>query len=97
MIEDYESAYRYDKQFLELRDARELDIFKNESLKIGIVHEKVGDKKKAEEFVNIFKTYAENDRSIYKHLNLAGYYAYRGDTKKSIDHLKLFSKEENLK
>lgn len=97
LMEDYATAYKYYIQFLELRDARALDIFKNESLKIGIVYEKAGDKEKAAEFVEIFKTYAENDRSIYKHLNLAGYYAYRGDAKKSIDHLKLFSKEENLK
>ena len=74
-----------------------MDIFKNEDLKIGIVLEKVGQKEKAQEFIKSFKNYADNDKSIYKHLNLAGYYAYLGDDNKSIEHMKLFSKEENLK
>ncbi len=97
LMGDFEGAYPYYKRFLELKDAYHLDIFKNEDLKIGIVLEKVGQKEKAQEFINSFKNYADNDKSIYKHLNLAGYYAYLGDANKSIEHMKLFSKEENLK
>ena len=97
LMGDFEGAYPYYKRFLELKDAYHLDIFKNEDLKIGIVLEKVGQKEKAQEFINSFKTYADNDKSIYKHLNLAGYYAYLGDDNKSIEHMKLFSKEDNLK
>jgi hypothetical protein len=55
----------------------------------------MGFKEKSEEFVESFKQYADNDRSIYQHLNLAGYYCYRGDSQKAIEHLKLFSKEDN--
>jgi TolB-like protein/AraC-like DNA-binding protein/Tfp pilus assembly protein PilF len=97
LMGDFEGAYPYYKRFLELKDAYRLDIFKNENLKIGIVLDKVGQKEKAQEFVKSFKSYADNDKSIYKHLNLAGYYAYLGDDNKSIEHMKLFSKEENLK
>ena len=97
LMGDFEGAYPYYKRFLELKDAYHLDIFKNEDLKIAIVLEKVGQKEKAQEFINSFKNYADNDKSIYKHLNLAGYYAYLGDDNKSIEHMKLFSKEENLK
>ena len=97
LMGDFEGAYPYYMKFLELKDAYHLDIFKNEDLKIAIVLDKVGQKEKAQEFVKNFKTYADNDKSIYKHLNLAGYYAYLGDDDKSIAHMKLFSKEENLK
>jgi len=97
LMGDFEGAYPYYKRFLELKDAYHLDIFKNEDLKIGIVLEKIGKKEEAQEFINSFKNYADNDKSIYKHLNLAGYYAYLGDDNKSIEHMKLFSKEENLK
>ena len=97
LMGDFEGAYPYYKKFLELKDKYHLDIFKNEDLKIGIVLDKVGQKEKAQEFIKSFKNYADNDKSIYKHLNLAGYYAYLGDDDKSIEHMKLFSKEENLK
>ena len=40
--------------------------------------------------------YAKNDESIYKNLSLAVYYAYKNDKKKSIEHLKLFAKEDNF-
>jgi TolB-like protein/AraC-like DNA-binding protein/Tfp pilus assembly protein PilF len=97
LLGDFEGAYPYYKRFLELKHTNHLDIFKNEDLKIGIVLDKVGQKEKAQEFIKSFKNYADNDKSIYKHLNLAGYYAYLGDDNKSIEHMKLFSKEENLK
>ena len=97
LMGDFEGAYPYYKKFIELKARYHLDIFKNEDLKIGIVLEKVGQKEKAQEFIKSFKNYADNDKSIYKHLNLAGYYAYLGDDNKSIEHMKLFSKEENLK
>ena len=95
LMRDYESAYQYYKRFIEIRDAQQLDIFKHENLKIGIVLSKMGFEEKAEEFINSFKQYADNDRSIYKHVNLAIYHAYQGDAQKAIEHLKLFSKEDN--
>ena len=39
--------------------------------------------------------YAENDRSIYKDLSLAVYYSYKGNTQKALEHLKLFSQQDN--
>ena len=42
-----------------------------------------------------FKEYADNDQSIYKHLSLAAYYSYRNETEKAIEHLGLFSEEDN--
>jgi hypothetical protein len=94
-MRDYKSAYQYYKRFIRLRETQQLDVFKHESLKIGIVLSKVGLKEKANEFVKSYKHYIDNDRSIYKHLNLAGYYAYQGNAQKTIQHMKIFSKEDN--
>jgi TolB-like protein/AraC-like DNA-binding protein/Tfp pilus assembly protein PilF len=92
---DYESAYRYYKRFIELRENQQLEIYQHENLRIGMLFSKMGHKEKSEEYVQSFKDFADNDRSIYKHMYLAGYYSYRGDTQKAIEHLKLFSKEDN--
>lgn len=92
---DYESAYRYYKRFIELRENQQLEIYQHENLRIGMLFSKMGHKDKSEEYIQSFKDFADNDRSIYKHMYLAGYYSYRGDSQKAIEHLKLFSKEDN--
>ena len=95
VMRDYESAYKYYKKFIELRDAQQLEIFKEENLSIAFVFSKMGFKEKSEESIKSFKDFADNDPSIYKHLQLAMYYSYRGDAPKAIEHMKLFSKEDN--
>lgn len=95
LMRDYENAYQYYKRFIELRETQQLDIFKHENLKIGFILSKMGLEEKSEEFIQSFKDYADNDRSLYKHLNLAVYYAYQGDAQKAIKHMNLFSKEDN--
>lgn len=92
---DYANAYVYYKRFVEFREAHQLDLFKIENLRVGIVMAKMGDKEKADEFIKSFKQYAENDKSIYRNLSLAQYYCQQGDKKKAIEHLKLFTKEDN--
>ncbi|MBA4054633.1 MAG: AraC family transcriptional regulator, partial [Marivirga sp.] len=94
-MRDYKSAYTYYKKFIELREQQHLEIFKEENLAIGIVFAKTGLTEKSEGIVKSFKDYADNDRSIYKHFLLTAYYSYLGDAQKAIDHLKLFSKEDN--
>lgn len=96
LTRDYEGAYRYYKKFIALRQALKLDIYRHESMKIAYVLDKMGKKEESEEYLRIFKQYADNDRTIYKNLNLAGYYAYLGDTQKSLEHMKLFTKEDNF-
>ena len=93
---DYKNAYRYYKRFIEVRQAKQLDIYKNESLKIGIVLSKLGMKEKSDEYIKIFKEYALNDKSIYKALNLMGYYAWLGDQQKAMENMRLFAKEDNI-
>lgn len=92
----YDTAYHYYKRLDELRDSLKLEIYKHENLKFAFVYRKMGFERKAEEFVKAFRQYAENDQTIYKHANLAGYYAYRNEPQKVVDHLRMFSKEDNF-
>ena len=51
--------------------------------------------KEAEKFLKDYKQYADEDTSIYKNLSLSMYYTSKGDSDKAIEHLKLFSEEDN--
>jgi len=93
---DYKNAYKYYKRFVDIRQAQQLDIFKIEDLRIAITLYKLGMKEKSEEFVKSYKAYADRDKSIYKNLSLMGYYAWKGENQKALEHLKLFSKEDNF-
>ncbi|MEJ0057749.1 MAG: hypothetical protein WDN75_20135 [Bacteroidota bacterium] len=94
-MRDYDSAYKYYLQFLDLRKKQHLDIFKNAELTIAVVFSKTGHSERSEEFVKVFKKFADEDPTMYKNLHLAIYYIYRGDDKKAIEHLALFSREDN--
>jgi TolB-like protein/AraC-like DNA-binding protein/Tfp pilus assembly protein PilF len=95
LMRDYEGAYKYYKRFIEIREARQLDIYKHENLRIAILLSKMGFTQKSEEYVKSFKAYSDSDKSIYKNLALAEYYCYLGDPRKALEHMKLFSKEDN--
>jgi tetratricopeptide (TPR) repeat protein len=95
LMSDFEGAYKSYKRVVQLRENYQLDIYKHENMRMAIVFNKMGEKEKAEELIESYKDYADHDRSIYKHISLAEYYCYRGDIKKAIEHLRLFSKVEN--
>jgi len=92
---DYENAYRYYKKFTELKKAWKLDIYSSEDLKIGVVLDKLGLKEESVKYFKKYQEYAENNQSVYRHMNLVRYYSYMGETDKAIEHLELFSKEEH--
>lgn len=96
MARSYDTAYRYYRRLDELRDSLNLEIYAHENLKFALVYSKMGFNKKANEFAEAFWQYAENDKSIYKHASLAGYYAYKNKPQKALEHLRLFSKEDNI-
>jgi tetratricopeptide (TPR) repeat protein len=94
-LRDYDSAYRYYKKYYGIRQAFYLDIYKAENAKIGVVYSKVGLEEESEKFFADYLDYAENDKSIYRHLSLAAYYSWIGEVNISIEELRLFSQEEN--
>lgn len=95
LMRDYKSAYRYYTRFIERCQQQQLDIYRYENLKIGMVFEKMGYPEKAKAYIADFKDYAENDHSIYNQVNQAIYYAYLGDKTRTLEHLRQFSKEDN--
>lgn len=94
-MRDFEEAYKYYKKFTDIRKANNLAIYTHENAKIGLVFAEMGHKEEAEKLFESYLEYAENDQSIYKHLSLAMYYSYMGKTKEALEHLKLFSQEDN--
>jgi TolB-like protein/AraC-like DNA-binding protein len=96
MMRDYDEAFKYYKWFVKSRDRMHLDLYRQEDLRIAIVYEKMGLKSEAAKLVTSFKNYADNDLTIYKNLHLAAYWAYRGDKRKALDHLKLFADAKTI-
>jgi tetratricopeptide (TPR) repeat protein len=92
---DYEKAYAYYKPFNDVREAYNLDIYPVENAKIGVVLDKLGLEEESKKYFAKFKNHADNDQSIYKHVNLAMYYSYHGEIDKALEYLELFSEEEH--
>jgi len=94
-MRDYENAFRYYKKFTDAKRAYNLKIYPSENAKTGVVYAEVGMIEESKLMFEEYKYYAENDHSIYKHLSLAMYYSYMNDSENAIEHLKLFSEQDN--
>jgi len=95
-LNDYETSYQYYKKFAGLREIYNLDIYRSEDVKIGVVFDEMGLNEQGDIYLDKFKVYAENNPSLYKHYFLAFYYAYSDEPSAAIEHLKLFSEEDNF-
>jgi TolB-like protein/AraC-like DNA-binding protein/Tfp pilus assembly protein PilF len=94
-MRDYDSSYHYYKKLLDGRETYNLDIYQGENSKIAVVLSAMGFKEQSDKLLSDYKLMMENDRSLYKHLSLAVYYSYTGETGKAIEELRLFSNEDN--
>jgi len=95
-LRDYKTASIYYKAFVEAKETYNLDIYPSENGKIAVTFEKVGEQELADKFFGQYKTWAENDPSIYRNFTLALYYSYKGDTNEAIRNLEEFTKEDNF-
>jgi len=95
-LRDYTNAWKYYQKFLTVRSAYNLQIYHSEDAKIGLVLNEVGLKEESATLFAEFKSYAENDPSLYKHINLAMYYSYQNEPLKALEHLDKFSNENNF-
>ena len=93
---DYEEAYNYYDRFIKRRNELNMDVYGLEDSKIAVVYSKMGQEEESRKYMEKFKEAADKDVSIYKHLSLAAYYAYHGDTTEAIERVKLFAKEDNV-
>ncbi len=95
-LRDYETSYYYYKKFTDIRETQGMNIFRHKDGQIGFIMEKMGFTDEAEKYFDRYKEFAENDQSIYRNLNLAVYFFYKGETDKAIEYLSQFSEEENF-
>jgi len=95
-LNDYEAAYEYYKRFNYQRETRKLDAFEYENLVIGRVYELAGETEKAKAFYERYRHYVERDQTAYKHIGLAIYYCQMNNTTKAIEHMRLFTQEDNI-
>lgn len=94
-LQDYRASYEYYRRFMEVKEAQNLDIYRGEDAKIAVVLAELGLTNRSDSLFQRFKEYAESDQSVYKHLSLAAYYSYKGDPKRSLEHLRLYSRENH--
>lgn len=95
-LRDFETAAIYYKAFVEAREMYNLEIYRSENGKIGVTFDKVGDQELSDKYFEQYRTWAENDPSIYSNFSLAFYYSYKGDTDKAIDYLEAFTQHDNF-
>ncbi len=94
-LRDYTSSYNYYKPFADAMETYNLDGYRTEYAKIAVVLSELGYHEEAEEQLESFKQYSENDPSLYKNLNLSMYYSFTGDAERAIEYIKMFSEEDN--
>ena len=92
---DFSEAMKYYEKFMAIEKAEDFNIFPSENAKIGHVMEKLGRMEESKAHFAAFKEYAENDKSIYRSLSLAAYYAHHGEHDQAIEYLKAFSEQKN--
>ena len=90
----YKSILNY-KKFTNIKESQQLDIYPSEDAKIAVVFANVGLKAESVRYFDTYLNYANNDKSIYKNLSLAMYYAYKGNTEKTLEQMKLFARQDN--
>ena len=95
-LEEYDTAYKYYKRFNQYREKQKLDVFEHENLIIGRVYEKMGEPEKAKEFYERYRRYLDTDQTAYKNVGLAIYYCQINNRAKALEHLRLFTKEDNI-
>jgi TolB-like protein/AraC-like DNA-binding protein len=89
--EEYERAYEYYSKYIALKGDNEMDVYPQESLKIGIVFEKLGYKEEAKQYFDAYAQYCERDTSIYKSASLAMKYLYEGNKDAAIEAFQRFA------
>jgi len=94
-LRDYENAYKYFRKLTELRKKLNLSIFEHKNAEISFVFGKLGYTEESAHYLQQFKQLAEQDTSIYAHMNMGFYMAYQGETEKALEHFQLFAEEDN--
>lgn len=91
-LRDFQESFRYYNRWLRESTSQGLPPSRGEFAKIGVVMARTGHQEASDTLFKAYKHYAEEDQSVYKHLSLAVYYAWEGQTEASVREMELFSK-----
>ncbi|MEM6722056.1 MAG: helix-turn-helix domain-containing protein [Bacteroidota bacterium] len=94
--EDYENAHNYYSKYAAILGDTKVDRFPQENLKIAITYQKLGFAEQANEFIEKYYSYCENDTSIYKSASVAMRYLYEGNKDAAIEKMKEFATQDNF-
>ena len=93
--ERYDSAYYFYEKFESIKQENGLNLYPQESLKIGLVYDKMGYHKLAEGYYQAYADYCQNDQSIYQPASLAMQYLHEGKPDLAIEQLQIFATKQN--
>ncbi|MFB6342925.1 helix-turn-helix domain-containing protein [Saccharicrinis sp. FJH62] len=93
--EDYSNALKYYQRLIDVRETYNMDLFWYEDPKICTVLKETGNVQKADSLMESYLRRAEQDKSIYRDMMLALYYAFEHDNEKVFEHMNLFAKQDN--
>ena len=94
-LQDYQEAYKYYSWFTAIKDSLNLGIFPAEDARIALVLSKLGKQEESARYLEAYREFSENDQSMYRDFLLSSYYAYQGETDKALEHLQLFSQQDD--
>jgi TolB-like protein/AraC-like DNA-binding protein len=95
MERDYANAYKTYLSFIDLRKLYDINVYQGEALRMAPVWDELGHEKEGAKYLDDFLKYSEKDESIYRHLNLCTYHAYKGNKEKAIQEFRTFLDEDN--
>lgn len=93
---DYETAYQYYQKYLSIKNALHLAIYPQEDVKIAYTFMKLNRNDEAQQFLDSYKAFVDQDRSLYRSMNMCLYYSATGDKEKALEQLNLFAEEKNF-
>lgn len=92
---NFDTAYYYFKKLVDVREAQSLDRYIEDNAMIALAYREMGHDEKAEELIQDFLLFCEQDQSIYRSIFFAFYYSYRNDIENGMVHFKKFAEQEN--
>lgn len=94
-LEDYERSWNYYSKLIYIKYILDLGIYPGEDVKIAFVLNQLGKTEEAEDYLENYLNYAEENNSIYRELILSSYNASVGNIEQGIQHLKKFATQDN--
>ena len=96
MLGDYETAAScYDRSIATMKMFG-LDIFRHEYMRVGMAYEKVGEQKKADEYIRMFKDYADQNSTMYKDLYCSATILTKAKLKRQLNYLSALPKNRTI-